>query len=531
VLAKARREFDPGELTLSLLLGRSRMVGNALLPMFALDEDGQRTPDLGATRREAVYNHPDRTRNRLTQLSASWRQTLADGSTLEALIYGRHTRRETLNGDEAAADDPTAAANASINRTATRQQAMGASLAWSAHAGAHQWQLGASVDRATVHYEQTEQEAVFTADRGVQALDGPPEPSVRVTGRTESGGVYGTDTWQVVEGTFVTGTVRFNQSRVGNQLTTVDDVINELRAQPREAFTYRSLNPALGVSHRIDAGLTLFANVARNNRVPTVIELGCADPEAPCRLPAGLVSDPFLKQVISTTVEAGLRFGQRGPLRGSVALFRTINRDDILFRSVSVTGQLGYFENFPRTRHQGLDAQLETRLGDFEFDLGYSLLDATYQAAGTLRVGERNVVVRPGTRIAGLPRHSLKAGVDWRVAPGWTVGADLQAFSRRVTAGNEDGRISNDGSTRVDIPVPGYAVVNFKGSWRPESMAGVEFIARIANLFDRRYASFAALGQTGFSPDGSSYTGVDRDAWFAAPGAPRAFSVGARWTF
>jgi hypothetical protein len=35
----------------------------------------------------------------------------------------------------------------------------------------------------------------------------------------------------------------------------------------------------------VSPALTLFANLARNNRVPTVIELGCADPEEPCRLP------------------------------------------------------------------------------------------------------------------------------------------------------------------------------------------------------------------------------------------------------
>ena len=32
---------------------------------------------------------------------------------------------------------------------------------------------------------------------------------------------------------------------------------------------------------------SLFANVSQSNRVPTVIELGCADPDQPCRLPAG----------------------------------------------------------------------------------------------------------------------------------------------------------------------------------------------------------------------------------------------------
>ena len=55
--------------------------------------------------------------------------------------------------------------------------------------------------------------------------------------------------------------------------------------------------------------------------------------------------------------------------------------------------------------------------------MGYSYLKATYEASGTLRQGERNVSVTPGTRIAGLPSHTFKLSADWHVAPGWSRSA------------------------------------------------------------------------------------------------------------
>jgi outer membrane cobalamin receptor len=535
LVAKLARSTELGRFSLNLMLGSSRMVGNNLTPLATLDEAGNRTPDLGELQPRAVYNHPDITRNRLQQLSLSWRHGLDSGATLEALAYLRRTQRFGVNGDEA--EDPGAVlidgvpVTASFNRMQARQNALGAALALAQRSGDHQWQVGASLDTARVRFSQTEQEAVFDDSRGVVALSEPEELSAAVRGRSTALGVYATDTWRLAPRTHLTGTLRYNFARVSNALTTVDDETDEVNEQAEERFSYRSLNPALGVAHQLgEGGATLFANLARNNRVPTVIELGCADPEQPCRLPAGLQSDPYLKQVIATTLEAGMRWSAARDWRASVTLFRTDNRDDILFRSVSTVGQLGYFQNFPRTRHQGLDAEWQGRLGPVDLGLAYSLLHATYQASGTLRLGTRNVQIEPGTRMAGLPRQMFKLSADWRAAPGFSLGADLQALGRRVTAGNEDGRISDGSDTLVDLHLPGYAVVNLRGSWKPQALRGLELVARVTNLFDRGYASYGALGQTAFSAQGA-YTGADADALFVAPGAPRSFSVGLRWAF
>lgn len=544
LLAKVGTSTAAGDFTLSVLAGRSRLVGNGLLPLYTFDEEGQRTPDLGEARREAVYTHPDLTRNELKQAGLSWRLALDSRLSAEALAYVRDSDRSTVNGDEAEEEEeeeeeeleadrrmrPQAFGdpNATFNRTVTTQKSAGFAFALSGDHGAHRWQAGFSFDRSRVTYEQTEQEGTFDDTRGVVALDEPPELSAAVTGRSSQWGVYATDTWQLAARTHLTATLRFNQAQVSNTLTSVDDETEEVRQRPEESFRYRSWNPAIGIAQGLGGGVTAFANIARNTRVPTVIELGCADPEEPCRLPTGLQADPYLAQVRSTTVEGGVRWGTSRGYGGSVELYRTVNRDDILFSSTSVLGQLGYFRNFDRTRHQGLDAQVHGKAGALDWSLGYSFLDATYQASGFLRVGERNVEITPGTRIAGLPRHSIKAGLDWELVPSFTVGADLQAFSRRTSAGNEDGRVDDESPALLDMSVPGYALLNLRAAWKP--MKGLELFARVTNVTDRRYSSFGAVAETLFDANGG-YVGEDAAAVFVAPGAPRAFTVGLRWAY
>ena len=291
-----------------ILAGRSTLIGNGLVPAYTIEE-GERTPDLYAARREAIYTHPDKTRNELLQIAFNARHRIDANTLLNGLVYARGTRRETVNGDTSDEDAPDPDENASLNGSSTRQTAGGVAAALSKTIGAHQVQFGASVDASRVRFRQQEQEGSFDATRGVIAGDEEAELSAEVEGHSIALGLYATGTWALQPTTHVTATLRANHARVSNTLTSVDDDTGEIETRPEEEFKYNALNPALGITHRFGGdGITLFANAARNNRVPTVIELGCADPDEPCRLPAGLQSDPFLEQVKSTTFEAGARW-------------------------------------------------------------------------------------------------------------------------------------------------------------------------------------------------------------------------------
>ena len=525
VLARLGRSDGADEWDVSLLAARSTLMGNGLVPRFTFDDEGNRTADLNETRYEAVYTHPDRTRNELGQLTFNWSRQLDDASRLQALGYVRGTRRDTTNGD--VADE--AGEIASLNTTSTRQTAYGAAISLARRSGDHQWQVGATVDANRVKFRQSEQEGEFDASRGVVPEAGEdPALSASLDGDAATVGLYATDTWRVAERTHITGTVRGNRSRVSNQLTSLDDDTGVLEAHARETFTYTSLNPALGVTQGLGEQASVFANIARNTRVPTSMELGCANPDEPCRLPAGLQSDPYLKQVRSTSFEVGARWRAAAGQRLELTLYRTDNRDDIVFGSVSTTGQLGFFQNFPKTRHQGGDLSWQGTFGAVSLDASASLLKATYEANGTLRMGERNVIVTPGTRMAGVPKNMFKIAGDWRFADGWSVGADVQRLGSRVVQGNEDGLIEDGGTERVDFTLPGYTVTNLRLSYRPTPT--LELLARVNNAFDKRYANYGALGETVFDAQGN-YTGTEADALFIAPGSPRSFFAGLRLSF
>ncbi|MGN5478651.1 TonB-dependent receptor domain-containing protein [Cupriavidus basilensis] len=85
--------------------------------------------------------------------------------------------------------------------------------------------------------------------------------------------------------------------------------------------------------------------------------------------------------MVSHAFEAGVRWRRGKDTEVTATLYRIDNHDDILFLRAPNT-QFGYFANFDRTRNQGLDLTARQRVGDVTLRLGYSYLQATYQASG-----------------------------------------------------------------------------------------------------------------------------------------------------
>jgi outer membrane receptor protein involved in Fe transport len=279
----------------------------------------------------------------------------------------------------------------------------------------------------------------------------------------------------------------------------------------------------------------VFTNLGQSNRVPTSIELGCANAEIACRLPTGLQADPYLKQVIARTLEAGVRWQLSTDSGVSVAVYRSENKDDILFRALSSNG-LGYFSNFSRTRRQGADITAYTAIQSVSLRVTYSYLDATYQDSGILFGGERDITITPGTKIAGLPEHTFRIIADWRATPKMTVGGSILATSSIGTQGNEDGQVGaeSDESLTANAKVKGYSILNLHANY--EASKGLDYFARINNVFDTRYETYGMMALSMFNANGSlidpsaSATGPNVSR-FVAPGAPRHLMVGLRYRF
>jgi outer membrane receptor protein involved in Fe transport len=178
---------------------------------------------------------------------------------------------------------------------------------------------------------------------------------------------------------------------------------------------------------------------------------------------------------------------------------------------------------------------------ELDWSLSYSYLQARYDSPACLVsesnssaetslacTGEGEIAVRRGDRLPGLPAHQLKFNVDWRVTPAWTVGAQYRAYSRQTVRGNENGAHVPDGlDFNGSGHLGGYALLDLTTSWRMNRR--VELFAKVANVFNRRYASAGQLGRNGFDASGAV---LPPEAWrneqFVAPGAPRGVWVGMR---
>ncbi len=185
---------------------------------------------------------------------------------------------------------------------------------------------------------------------------------------------------------------------------------------------YQHFNPAAGVTYKVTPWLTAYAGYADANRAPTPAELSCAGPADSCSLANFFVGDPNLKQVVSHTVEAGLRgtvgIGDDGHLNYNLGLYRSNLDDDIIFVN-SVTLNRAFFTNVGQTRRQGVDASIQYKTPRWSAYLTYTYTDATYQsgfveAAGSNPAADANgnITINPGDRLPGVPAQSGQAGGD-----------------------------------------------------------------------------------------------------------------------
>ena len=351
----------------------------------------------------------------------------------------------------------------------------------------------------------------------------------------------------------------------------------------KETPSYRSLNPAAGATWSLSEDLNVYGNWSQGTRTPSVIELGCAFDRTPvrlqggqwaprslvdrsaCNLPNSLSGDPYLKQVTARTLEFGLRGNLGTATQWNLTAYRSNVLDDIYL--VGFTPTQSFFDTIPKTRRQGLEMGFSGVEGRSDFKLNYSYTQATIESTSNLvsafnstagvnvsRGDYAQIVVNPGDRLPGVPQHNVNASLGYLVTDRWHVGLKMVAHSGSFVRGNENNQHQPGVSREVvydrevspgvyattptgqTTPLsqypgrtPGYAVVNFKTSYRFEG--GLSLTLLVNNLFDRRYFSAGRLGINPFSPSVNGAIGVsgfnyNSNDWLGtnlvAPGAPRA---------
>jgi len=567
--------------SLSVAFASNTLNGNGLQETGFLDRDYA-----------SVYTKPDETANRSVFLNLAGVHTPRAGLTLSGSVYFRHIGTETFNGDlnedsldqavylpgENALntpfpfrrclsdiledDEPEETCNGLMNRTDTRQRSAGASgqITWlraadrlGARTG-NQLTVGGAYDSSAAHFLQSSELGYLNPDRSVSGTGSFTDARVDLDGHTRTMSLYATDTLRWRERWHLTLSGRFNRTVVEN----LDGITPGGGTGSLDGtHTFSRLNPAAGLTIDLPRRVNAYVGYSEGSRAATSIELGCADPESPCKLPNAMAGDPPLDQVTTRTIEAGLRAAALpvGPVlldrlrvRWHAGYFRADNRNDILFVMSEQTG-FGYFRNFGSTRRQGVEAGAETQLGRVAVGAGYTFLDATFRSPETLNGGSNSsndagpglegaIEIEPGARMPLIPRHVFKAFGEVAIRSNVFVDLGLVSTSSSSARGNENNAHQPDGTYYLgDGATPGYAVVNLGARYQLSPRIGILF--QVNNLFDREYATASQLGVTGFTNANSFIarpfpsSGGEfplRHGTFVAPGAPTTLWVGARLT-
>jgi outer membrane receptor protein involved in Fe transport len=358
---------------------------------------------------------------------------------------------------------------------------------------------------------------IFLGQSGNPVSIGPV--ALRTT--NQYSGLYALDTFDVTNAFSVTAGGRFNDARIALE----DQIGTALNGNQ----TFDRFNPIIGGTYKITPELAAYAGYSEANRAPTPLELGCADPAHPCIVAAFLVSDPALKQVVSRTVEAGLRGTKDlnvGALGWKLGVFRADNTDDILAIPSPVLQGFGFFQNVGSTRRQGVEAEASLKSSIVNLYANYTFIDARFLDA--LQLGSNspfadangNIQVSPGNQLPRVPRHLFKAGVDFSVTDAVKVGGDMLFVGSQYFVGDDSNQAQK---------LPSYSVFNLHASYQINKTFQV--YARADNIFDNRYATYGTFFDTSAVPNFANGGAPFTDPRSVSPARPRALYAGLKATF
>jgi iron complex outermembrane receptor protein len=506
---------------LSLTAADNRLEGTQTLPLSFSDTPRQ------------AYTYPDITTNRLLFLTAKGSHFINENLLVGGNLYYRKYRSRNVSSNvNADAGLPVGpgedGAPGSNNRSTVDQQTWGFGLQMTLSnqlAGhANQLVIGGSVDLGHGQFTQAIQSATFNADRGAVGI-GDYAPDVDAATRNRYYGLFVSDTLSLAKRWALTLSGRYNLARV--------DIRDQTGNAPRldGAHSFSRFNPAAGLTYNPTDQMTAYATYNEGMRAPTAMELTCADPADPCKLPNSFLSDPTLRKVVARTLEAGARGKAGDTFSWSASVYRTVLDDDIQFiSSGSATGNAGFFQNVGKTRRQGVELGVGRRWGAFGMTARYGWIDATYRSEfaensplNTSADASGAIQVRAGSRIPAIPRHSLKLRLEYDPKTPWQAGANLVLASGGFARGDENNQDARG-------KVPGYAVVNLDASTTLQK--GWDIFARVDNVFNRQYANFGLLGFNSFNgPDRSFDPASARSEQFRGFGAPRSVWIGSRFSW
>ncbi|MDO9051138.1 MAG: TonB-dependent receptor [Methylotenera sp.] len=559
---------ETSKLDLTYIATDNNLIGNGFIP-----------ENLARGDRDQIHTRPDFTNNYSHFLALNGSHWFNEDTMFSGNVYYRKSNRHTINGDlwEGESDTDGTIGNyvgqfdndeeyagSVMNRSKTTQDTYGATgqvtfdQDWMGKK--NQFVAGLGYDYTLMRYKQSELINVYSAGdnevfdaRRTPIFNSPAYNSVDefgvlpqtqttgLTGKQYTARLFATDTLSLNDQWHLTAGASWNFTRVDNVDTLrgprSDTNPNSLTAKD----SYTRLNPTVGMTHTPNENLTLFASYSESSRAPTVIELGCSNPAAPCLLPSAMADDPPLNQVVAKTYEFGGRGLLTENIRWNAGLYQAVNHDDIQFTAAGSVNGAGYYKNVGRTKRQGVDMGLAGDADKFKWSASYSYVRATYDSDVSFVSSSNSsedasiIYVKPGDRIPSIPAHQLKLRGQYAVTPSWSIGTNVIGFSDAYVWGNENNKHRANSPVCADPEdcasgrgkVSGYFIVNLDTQYNVGN--GWKVFAKATNIFDREYNVSGRLAETMFAADGTY--GTESKQLGLLPGAPRAAWLGARYEF
>jgi iron complex outermembrane recepter protein len=531
MFAKFGREEAETDFDLSIVVADNTLEGTQALPISYLGN------------RQQAYTWPDRNENQLVFLNGRASHFFDATTLLAANIYLRNYTNNSFSSNvNDDCEDPAINPGFCVNGfagTPSEPQAINdrSKIDTNGFGGTVQLTLlgdlqerknsftaGASADLGRTDFTQSAENADFTPDRGTLG-QGIITQITNVKTSNNYYGLFFTDTHSLSERLHLTLSGRYNWAKVSlRDQSGIDPQLNG-------DHSFKRFNPAAGLNFNPNPTLSSYVSYSEGMRAPTPVELTCADPAAPCRLPNNFLADPPLNKVVSKTMEAGLR----GKIAGggwNFAAFNTDLNDDIQFISSGSATNAGFFQNVGKTRRRGLEAGFTFNAGILDLSANYSYVRATFESSflvnspnnSTRRDLDRDgsiddIQVSPGKRIPGIPAQALKLRGDLKVAEGIDIGATLNRFGSQYARGDE-----NNQDARGQIP--GYTLVHLDA--RYQSSRQLQFFAKVNNLFDKKYETLGVLGENFFVNGTFDASNVVSEQ-FRSVGSERGFWVGVKY--
>ena len=543
LFSKVGWQNDTTDLDLSLTLAHNNLNGVQAVPKSWMNKP------------EEAYTYPDSIGNRMQMLSLKGSHFFSDEHLVGANVYVRNSRINNFasNTNDCFASTETGAGEAcdqtlpnavntanqgSNENSSTSQLGYGLALQYSYLADVmkhkNQFTTGISADLGRTKYKTEEQETNFSVDRAA-IPDDVYEPETDIRTHNKYYGLYATDIFSINDKLHLTLSGRYNyvQVRVEDNMEADPNTGKFVSGDSdRVKHTFNRFNPAIGLNYNFSNALGVYGAYNEGMRAPTPIELSCADPLTPCRLPTDFLADPPLKPVVSKTFEAGVRGDLNPNLRWNATVFHTTLKDDIQFISSGNSFNLGYFDNVGDTQRQGVELGLGARLDKLSLTANYQYLRATFKDSvqfhnenNSSADADGNFTAKSGDYLPNIPKHSLKLRAAYDFTPSLTVGLNMITSASVFARGDENNQDENG-------KVAGYTVFNMDANWQfHPNWSG---FLKVTNITDKEYATMGILGTNAFNTADRSFN-TDPTTWqaeqFQSPGSPRAGWVGLRYDF